>query len=74
MAVSSECWQRKDAVHIAHLLNEVSSVEQTENVFRHYEDLTVGHFYYLADLVVLQTVVNSEMLKFGLSIGYWCNR
>ena len=74
MAVASECRQRKDAVHIADLLNEVSTVEKAENVFCHYENLAVGHFYYLADLVVLQTVVNSEMLKFGLSIGYWCNR
>ena len=74
MAVTSECWQRKDAVHIADLLNEVSTVEKTENVFRHYDNLIVGHFHYLADLVVLQTFVDGQMLNFGLSIGGWRNQ
>ena len=69
MAVASECRQRKNAVHIADLLNEVSTIEKAENVFRHYKDLTVGHFHYLAYLVVLQTFVDGQVLEFSLRIG-----
>ena len=74
VAVASECRQWEDAVHIADLLNEVSTVEKAENVFCHHENLAVGHFHYLADLVVLQTFVDGQMLKFRLSIGGWRNQ